>query len=168
MCRPECKHHDHNERKDSSYSKRPVHGLTFIQQPAGSFIETSLSTESEKSQLVHNQPNLRPIYDGRFVDSIQLTRSINRNQFLINKSPSDQRPPVSLIKQNPNDGESPLDSVQMKFFVREMLDATPRSRAASQGGSRRETGRNDLDAPNGDPPSNLRFTRTNSRDCAMI
>src|SRR6266480_5086551 len=48
----------------------------------------------------------------------------------------------------------------MKFFVREILDATPRSRVASQGGSRRETGRNDLDAATGDPQSNLRFTRT--------
>jgi len=38
----------------------------------------------------------------------------------------------------------------MKFFVREILDATPRSRVAGQGGSRRETGRNDLDAATGD------------------
>src|SRR5205823_1530556 len=55
----------------------------------------------------------------------------------------------------------------MKFFVREILEATPRSRVASQGGSRRETGRNDLDAATGDPQSNLRFTRTTPRDCAM-
>jgi len=52
----------------------------------------------------------------------------------------------------------------MKFFVREILDATPRSRVSGQGGSRRETGRNDLDAATGDPQSNLRFTRTTPRD----
>src|SRR5205807_6012674 len=54
------------------------------------------------------------------------------------------------------------------LLVREILDATPRSRVAGQGGSRRETGRNDLDAATGDPQSNLRFTRTTPRDCAMI
>ena len=71
---------------------------------------------------------------GSLIQSSLLARSINRNQF--NKS-------------------LPLDSVQMKFFVREILDATARSRVASQGGSRRETGRNDLDAATGDPQSNL-------------
>ena len=84
---------------------------------------------------------------GSLIQSSLLARSINRNQF--NKS-------------------LPLDSVQMKFFVREILDATPRSRVAGQGGSRGETGRNDLDAPNGDTQSNLRFTRTTPRDCAMV
>src|SRR5436190_1468635 len=56
----------------------------------------------------------------------------------------------------------------MKFFVCEILDATPRSRFAGQGGSRRETGRNDLDAATGDPQSNLRFTRTTPATAPMI
>ena len=57
-------------------------------------------------------------------------------------------------------------SRRKNVFVREILKANSGSRAASQGGSRGETGWNDLDALSGDPRSHFRFTRT-SRDCGL-
>ena len=113
----------------------------FYSTTAGSFIQTSLSTELESPDLfIINQTCLQYTSAGALIQSSLLARSINRDQF----------------------NKSPLDSVQMKFFVREILDATPRSRVTSQGGSRRETGRNDLDAPNGDP---LRLGRRSELRC---
>src|SRR2546430_14155216 len=74
------------------------------QKTAGSFIEPSLSTESESPNLfIINQTGLQYTTDGSLIQSSLLARSINRNQFLINKSLSDQRPPVRLIKQNPQE-----------------------------------------------------------------
>jgi hypothetical protein len=70
----------------------------FYSTTAGSFIETSLSTESGNPNLfIINQTRLQYTTDGSLIQSIRLARSINRNQFLINKSLSDQRPPVRLI-----------------------------------------------------------------------
>src|SRR5205823_6990997 len=72
--------------------------------PAGSFIETSLSAESESPNLfISNQTCLQYTTAGSLIQSSLLARSVNRDQF--NKS-------------------LPLNSVQMKFFVREILDAT--------------------------------------------
>src|SRR5947208_6696394 len=57
-----------------------------------------------KSNLFHNQPAcLQYTTDGSLIQSSPPARSINRNQFVINKSLSDQRPPVRLIKQNPQE-----------------------------------------------------------------
>ncbi len=59
---------------------------------------------------------------------------------------------------------------QRKFSVRRIIEANSRSRAASQGGSRWATGRNDLDAATGDPQStpDSRARSHASADCLRI
>ncbi|PYK62385.1 MAG: hypothetical protein DME21_06565 [Verrucomicrobia bacterium] len=59
----------------------------FYSTPAGSFIETSLSTELESPNLfIINQTCLEYTTAGSLIQSSLLARSINRNQLLINKS----------------------------------------------------------------------------------
>src|SRR5207249_196653 len=52
-----------------------------------------------------------------------------------------------------------------RFSARETLEANSRSRAAGQGGSRGQTGRNDLDAATGDPQSKPDSRARPPRDC---
>jgi hypothetical protein len=80
----------------------------FYSTTAGSFIEINLSTESGSSNLfIINETGLQYTTAGSLIQSRLLAQSISRNWLLINKSSFDQRPPVRLIKPNPNpDGKS--------------------------------------------------------------
>src|SRR2546425_11064270 len=91
----------------------------FYSTTAGSFIEPSLSIESENPNLfIIHQSCLDYTTTGSLIQSSLPVRSINRTQFLINQSLSDQRRPVSLIKQNLNPhGHSERFSVVSQFTV---------------------------------------------------
>src|SRR5437879_3317613 len=91
---------------------------------------------------------------GSFIETNLSTEFESPNLFLIIQTCLEYTTAGSLIQSS-----LPARSMRaMKFIVREIPDATPRSRVAGQGGIRRETGRNDLDAPNGDAQWNLRIT----------
>ena len=97
--------HNHHDFKFSFHHAMPSN---FYSTTAGSFIETGLASESGSSNLFIINPTL-PNYTtaGSLIQSYLFAQSISRNWFLINKSSFDQRPPVRLIKPNPNpDGNS--------------------------------------------------------------